>query len=77
MNIETLITAIEGLGPDEQRVVLQICQRLQAGQTTYGHLDIARDGRDWLQEALEELLDACVYLAIAVLRVASTVREGR
>jgi len=27
------------------------------------------DGRDWLQETLEELLDACVYLAAKILEI--------
>tara|TARA_R110000824_G_scaffold326801_3_gene513747 strand:- start:1765 stop:1980 length:216 start_codon:yes stop_codon:yes gene_type:complete len=40
-----------------------ISQRLDRGQQTYGKENIASDGRDFVQEALEEALDCAVYLA--------------
>jgi hypothetical protein len=57
-----------GLGDDERRVLLVIAERLSRGATQYGKLDIARDTRDWKQEAHEEFLDASVYLAVRTLR---------
>ena len=40
-----------------------IGKRLVKGQERYGKENIASDGRDFLEEALEEALDCSVYLA--------------
>lgn len=56
------------LGTDERRVVVRVAERLAAGRTVYGALDLATDERDFRAEAAEELLDACVYLAADSLR---------
>lgn len=53
---------------DEVAVVALIHERLQLGRGQYGPLRAARDIRDWPHEALEELLDGCVYLACELLR---------
>mgnify|MGYP003657755472 CR=1 FL=1 len=43
--------------------------RIELGKREYDdELDV-NDGRDWHQEALEELLDACVYLSAAILKI--------
>lgn len=53
---------------DERRIVDLIADRLEHGRKQYGDLDLARDKRDWNQEALEEALDLAVYLAIALIK---------
>ena len=38
-------------------------QRLDKGKKRYGKENISSDGRDFVQESLEEALDCAVYLA--------------
>ena len=38
-------------------------KRLVKGEKRYGKENIASDGRDFIQESLEEALDCAVYLA--------------
>ena len=38
-------------------------QRLDKGKKSYGKENISSDGRDFVQESLEEALDCAVYLA--------------
>ena len=45
------------------RILDLIGQRLAKGEKRYGKENIASDGRDFIQEALEEALDCAVYLA--------------
>ncbi|HEY5145368.1 MAG TPA: hypothetical protein VII82_01310 [Polyangiaceae bacterium] len=59
-----LLDVLAELGPDERRVLLALARRLLAGQTAYGRLDLASDGRHWRKERAEELADALVYGAI-------------
>ena len=40
-----------------------IGKRLVKGEKRYGKENIASDGRDFVQESLEEALDCAVYLA--------------
>ena len=40
-----------------------IAKRLTKGEKRYGKENIASDGRDFVQESLEEALDCAVYLA--------------
>ena len=40
-----------------------IRKRLIKGEKRYGKENIASDGRDFIQESLEEALDCAVYLA--------------
>lgn len=63
-----LAKLIVQLGPDEIRVLERIAERLAMGRKQYGELAVENDPRDWKREASEELLDGCVYLAIASLR---------
>jgi hypothetical protein len=60
---------VSKLGPDEQRVLTRIAERLVLGSTTYGPLDLSTDPRSFRsQEAREEVEDALVYLACAWLK---------
>lgn len=51
---------------DEMRVVDLLLARLELGRDRYGYLDLARS-RDWDREEAEELLDARIYRACALL----------
>lgn len=51
------------------RIVKMIDERLRFGQEKYGQDMQLSDGRDLLQETLEELLDACVYLSAKLLKL--------
>jgi len=46
-----------------------ISDRLDLGQSKYNQDVPINDNRDFTQEALEELLDACVYLSAQILRI--------
>tara|TARA_R100001463_G_scaffold120830_1_gene176981 strand:+ start:685 stop:882 length:198 start_codon:yes stop_codon:yes gene_type:complete len=43
--------------------------RLEIGKREYTEELDVNDGRDWHLEALEELLDGCIYLASAILKL--------
>ena len=46
-----------------KKILNLIKKRLDKGQQRYGRENIASDGRDFIQEAIEEALDCAVYLA--------------
>ena len=48
------------------KILQMIAERLDKGGRQYGHEIDVEDGRDWAQEALEELLDF-VFYAICLL----------
>ena len=64
MKIDQFLTTWEKLGPGEQTLVLVYMSRLYAGQKKYGLIDT--DKKDWTYEALEEALDAAVYMSAAL-----------
>ena len=68
MSDRTLEEITRELGPDELRVLKKIAERLAMGQKQYGRLRLAHDARDFRKEAIEELLDAVVYLTCQVER---------
>ena len=45
------------------KILKLIEQRLKKGERSYGKENISSDGRDFVQESLEEALDCAVYLA--------------
>ena len=45
------------------KILELIALRLTKGEKRYGKENIASDGRDFIQESLEEALDCAVYLA--------------
>jgi len=65
---QQLATLACGLSGDELRVVVRIADRLLIGRRQYGQLD-ADDGRDWLEEGVQEALDLAAYMAIELERV--------
>ena len=51
------------------QIVKLIKKRLVVGEERYGKENIASDGRDFVQEALEEALDCSVYLAALLVEI--------
>ena len=62
---------IVGLKIMNEQIIELIKARLEKGKREYGQQVDPFDGRDWEKEALEELLDGCVYLATAILKLKS------
>lgn len=54
-----------------KEIIDQIKTRLEIGAKKYGDELDPKDGRNWLQESIEELLDACVYLSAKLLLIKS------
>tara|TARA_Y100001973_G_C5177898_1_gene323177 strand:- start:850 stop:1074 length:225 start_codon:yes stop_codon:yes gene_type:complete len=52
-----------------QEIKELISNRLDTGQKKYKQDVPVNDHREYTQEALEELLDACVYLSAEILRM--------
>lgn len=57
------------MSPDERALLDLIGERIEQGRATYGPLYLDSDDRDFETEALEEILDAVVYLAAAILKL--------
>ena len=51
------------------QVIGLIKERIEKGNREYADEINPHDGSDWEVEALEELLDACVYLATALIKL--------
>ena len=52
-----------------EKIIELIKERMDIGKREYGEQLDVFDGRNWEKETLEELLDACVYLASAILKL--------
>ena len=52
-----------------KQIVELIEKRLEKGKKEYNQELNVHDGRDWLQEALEEQLDAIVYTAAKLIQI--------
>ncbi len=46
-----------------------IHNRLDIGKAKYGHDNVTNDGRDFVKEALEEVLDCMVYSAAKLIEI--------
>ena len=51
------------------RILDLIGKRLEKGKKRYDKENISSDGRDFVQEALEEALDCAVYLAAHLIEI--------
>ena len=51
-------------------------ERLIIGERKYGSENVINDGRDFIQEALEEALDCAVYLAAKLIELKNKRKEG-
>jgi hypothetical protein len=54
---------------DNNHIISLIEERLEKGKREYNQEVDVHDGRDWLQEAVEELLDACLYLSAQIIKI--------
>ena len=59
------------------QIVKLIRKRLVKGEKRYGKQNIASDGRDFVQEALEEALDCSVYLAGQLIEIQAQLKSKK
>ena len=59
------------------QIVKLIRKRLVKGEERYGKQNIASDGRDFVQEALEEALDCSVYLAGRLIEIQEELKDKK
>ena len=52
-----------------ERILKMIQERLEEGERKYGHENVETDGRDFIVEALEEILDCSVYVAAKLIEI--------
>ena len=52
-----------------EEVIQLIKERLDAGAKKYGEEILIDDKREFVVETLEEILDACVYLACKIIQL--------
>ena len=52
-----------------KKILELIEERLLVGERKYGHQNITNDGRDFLKEALEEVLDLAVYVSAKLIEI--------
>ena len=57
-----------------KKILKLIEQRLKKGEKSYGKENISSDGRDFIQESLEEALDCAVYLAGHIIELQEKIR---
>ena len=58
-------------------IISLIKKRLEKGKQEYGHQINVYDGRDWIEETLEETLDGLVYLTAELIKLETLGREKR
>ena len=59
-----------------KRIIKMIQKRLEIGKREYGSQIMVNDGRDWLDEALEEALDLAVYLSAKIIHIKEKEKWG-
>ena len=52
-----------------QKILELIEERLDKGRKKYGHENVETDGRNFVTEALEEILDCNVYVAAKLIEI--------
>ena len=57
------------------KILNLIEERLILGERKYGNENVINDGRDFIQEALEEALDCAVYLAAKLIEIKNKRKE--
>ena len=63
---------------NRKRILKLISRRLDKGAHKYGHQDIdMHDGRDWVTESLEEVLDLAVYVTAKLLQHQDNERKSQ
>tara|TARA_Y100000310_G_scaffold339478_1_gene432240 strand:+ start:838 stop:1215 length:378 start_codon:yes stop_codon:yes gene_type:complete len=59
-----------------KKIIDLIKTRLENGAKKYGEELDPADGREWIQESIEEILDTCVYLSAKLLQIKKAEEEG-
>lgn len=59
---------VDRLVDDELNVAELILSRIDDGRAEYGPMRLAEDGRDLLEEALEEDVDGMIYRSMFLVR---------
>ncbi len=54
---------------NNREIISLIEDRLEKGKREYNQEVDVFDGREWIGEALEELLDACVYISAQLIQI--------
>jgi len=54
---------------DIEKVIREALSRYEAGRLEHGDLDVIRDRRNFIDEAIEEMLDAINYLSFEIIRL--------
>ena len=52
-----------------KQIIRLIKHRIEFGAKKYGKENVASDGRDFIDEALEEILDCCIYTAGRIIEL--------
>ena len=52
-----------------EKILKLIQERLEEGERKYGHENVETDGRDFIVEALEEILDCSVYITAKLIEI--------
>jgi len=52
-----------------EKILELIKSRLDEGERKYGHENVETDGRNFITEALEEILDCSVYIAAKLIEI--------
>ena len=52
-----------------KKILRLVEERLLVGEKKYGNENVTNDGRDFIQEALEESLDLAVYVAAKLIEI--------
>ena len=52
-----------------KKILELIQERLEEGERKYGHENVENDGRNFIIEALEEILDCSVYVAAKLIEI--------
>lgn len=66
--LERIVRCALRLQGDDLELLACLAERIKIGESCYGTMQIDRDPRNFVQEATEEILDATIYLAAALLR---------
>ena len=58
-----------------KKIVKLIQERLELGQKKYGKDMDPHDGRNFIQESLEELLDCIVYITTEIIKLQEEIKK--
>ena len=59
-----------------EKIINLIKERMDEGAKKYGEYIMVDDKREFVQESLEEVLDACVYIASKIIQIKEKVKSN-